>query len=307
VVPGPQPRHRRPLEEVGEQVQEALLLAVLAGAVVLTARWVGRHQERLLYLLADFLERPTVARLRARYHRQLGFLARRIQPGGAFGLSLTAALVALVGVGWVLGAIVQDVVAGDGITIHFDRPVLAWFVTHREPWLNTAMQVVTTLGSSAVLIPLALAVSAWCWRRHHTYRPFTLLAVSYGGSYLVSQSIKVLVGRPRPPASLVLGHYSSYAFPSGHATESAAVYGMLAVVLAAATPRWRRKVAAWTAAVLLVTLVGITRLYLAAHWLTDVLGGWCFGTLWFLLVLSASQAISGRQAARDSTVESQVR
>ena len=279
-----------------------LLLLVLVGAVVLTARWVDRHQVRLLYVVADFLERPAVARLRARYNRQFGFLARRFQPGGAFGLSLTASLVALVGVGWALGAVVQDVVAGDG-AIRFDGPVLHWFVDHREPWLNTTMQVVTTLGSSAVLIPLVLALGAWFWRRHHTLRPFTLLALAYGGSYVLSQSIKVLVGRPRPPAGLVLGHYSSYAFPSGHSTEAAAVYGMLAVVLAAATPRWPRKVACWTAAILIVTLVGITRLYLAAHWLTDVLGGWSFGTLWFLLVLAAAQAVTGWQAIRSSAVE----
>jgi undecaprenyl-diphosphatase len=175
-----------------------------------------------------------------------------------------------------------------------DQAVLDWFVDHREPWLNTAMQVVTTLGSSAFLIPLLLAVSAWYWRRHRTYRPFTLLALAYGGSYVVSQSIKVLVGRPRPPAGLVIGHYSGYAFPSGHATEAAAVYGMLAVVLAAATLDWRRKVAVWATATVTVTLVGITRLYLAAHWLTDVLGGWCFGTLWFLLVLAVAQVIGGR-------------
>ncbi|MCA1846985.1 MAG: DedA family protein, partial [Actinobacteria bacterium] len=100
-----------------------LLLAVVAAAVVLAARWVSRHQEGMLYALADLLERPAVARLRARYQRQIGFLARRFQPGGAFGLSLTASLVALVGVGWVLGAVVQDVVAGDG-AIRFDQPVL---------------------------------------------------------------------------------------------------------------------------------------------------------------------------------------
>ncbi|MCA1844961.1 MAG: phosphatase PAP2 family protein, partial [Actinobacteria bacterium] len=200
--------------------------------------------------------------------------------------------------------VVQDVVAGDG-AIRFDQPVLHWFVDHREPWLNTAMKVVTTVGSSAALIPLVLAVGVWFRRRYGTFRPFILLAVAYGGSDLVSQSIKVLVGRPRPPAALVLGHYSSYSFPSGHATEAAAVYGMLAALLAAATPRWRRKVAGWAAAVLIVTLVGITRLYLAAHWLTDVLGGWCFGTVWFLLVLAAARAITGRQAGRGSAVEPQ--
>ena len=180
---------------------------------------------------------------------------------------------------------------GEGV----DRTVLDWFVEHREPWLSTVMQVVTVLGSSVLLIPLVIAVGAWYWHRHSTSRPFTLLAVTYGGSHIVSQSIKALVGRPRPPAALIIGDYSGYAFPSGHATQAAAVYLMLAVVLATGMPPSRHKAWVWVAATSTVGVVGITRLYLAAHWLTDVLGGWAFGSLWCLVVLTASQAITGRR------------
>jgi undecaprenyl-diphosphatase len=167
-----------------------------------------------------------------------------------------------------------------------DRTVLDWLVEHRSPWLDTVMQAVTTLGGSAFLIPLVLAVGLWYWRRHGTARPLVLLAAAYGSSWFVSQSIKLLVGRARPPASVTLGQWSGYAFPSGHATEAAAVWGMLAVVLAAgAPPAYRTRIVG--AAVAVVAMVGITRLYLAAHWLTDVLAGWCFGSLCILAVLSA--------------------
>jgi membrane-associated phospholipid phosphatase len=181
-----------------------------------------------------------------------------------------------------------------------DRNVLDWFVEHREPWLTAIMQVSTVLGSSVLLIPLLVAVGAWYWRRHGTPQPFVLLAVTYCGAYLLSQTIKWLVGRPRPPAGVALGHFSTYtAFPSGHATQAAAVYLMLAVVLAAGTPRWRHKLSVWAGAVSIVTVVGITRMYLAAHWLTDVLAGWVLGSLWFLFVLAASQALTGREAPPD--------
>ena len=73
--------------------------------------------------------------------------------------------------------------------------------------------------------------------------------------------------------------------------------------MTSSTPRWRRKVSAGAGAVFLVTVVGITRLYLGAHWLTDVLGGWALGALWFLLVLAASQATTGRRAASDPAVD----
>jgi undecaprenyl-diphosphatase len=166
-----------------------------------------------------------------------------------------------------------------------DQTVLDWLVEHREPWLDTVTQVVTTLGGSAFLIPLVLAVGAWYRWRHHTVRPFALLTGAYVSSWFVSQSIKLLVGRARPPARLAIGHWSGYAFPSGHATEAAAVYGMLAVILAIRLPPGQRRKVVW-AAVAVVALVGITRLYLAAHWLTDVVAGWCFGGLCILAVLA---------------------
>ncbi len=177
-----------------------------------------------------------------------------------------------------------------------DQTVLDWFVEQREPWFNTVMQVVTVLGGSVLLIPLVVVVGAWYWRRHGSARPFTLLAVSYGGAYVVSQSLKVIIGRPRPPVGVAIGDYSSYAFPSGHATQAAAVWLMLAaVVLAAGVPSSRHRVWIWAAAVFTVAVVGVTRLYLGVHWLTDVLGGWAFGSLWFLLVLGTSKAIGGRR------------
>jgi len=176
-----------------------------------------------------------------------------------------------------------------------DRTVLDWFVAHREPWLSTVFEVVTVLGSSVFLIPLVVAVGAWCWQRHGTSRPFALLAASYLGAYVMSQSLKAIIGRPRPPVGVAIGHYAGYAFPSGHATQVAAVWLMLAAVVVAAVPSSRHKMWVWVAATSTVVVVGITRLYLAAHWLTDVLGGWAFGSLWFLAVLGAAKAISGRR------------
>jgi membrane protein DedA with SNARE-associated domain/membrane-associated phospholipid phosphatase len=279
-----------------------LLLAVLAAAVFLAARWADQHQERVRAFVVRQLDRPSVAMLRARYRRQIAFLARRLRPGGALGLSLTASLVALVGVGWALSIVVKDVVVGHG-SIRFDGPVLRWFARHREPWLTTVMRIVTDMGSSAFLIPLVLVVGAWYWRRLGKPRPMVLLGAAYGGSELLSQAIRALAGRARPPAGLAVGHFHGYSFPSGHTTNSTAVYGMLAVVLASSTPRWGRKVSVWAGAVSIGTAVGITRLYLGAHWLTDVLGGWALGTVWLLVVATVLQAIGGRRSAVNTAPE----
>jgi undecaprenyl-diphosphatase len=273
-----------------------LLLGALAAGLVVAARWAGRHQDRIRSFVAAQLDRAPLSRLRARYERQIRFLARRLDPGAALGLSLTASLAAVVAAGWALGVVVQDVIAGDG-SIRFDRPVLEWFARHREPWLTSVMRAVTDLGSSVFLVPLVVAVAAWFWKRRRSARPAVLLGAAFGGADLLSGAIRVLTGRARPPIGLAVAHFGGHSFPSGHTTNATAVYGMLALVLASATPLWRRRVSAFAGAVAIATAVGITRLYLGAHWLTDVLAGWALGTVWLLVVVAVDRAVAGRSVS----------
>jgi membrane-associated phospholipid phosphatase len=110
---------------------------------------------------------------------------------------------------------------------------------------------------------------------------------------VLSDTIKTLTHRARPPVTQAIGHWTGYAFPSGHTTRATATYGMLAALLAAATPSWGRKVAGWTAALLLAGLVGLSRLYLGASWLTDVLGGLALGAAWLFVLLTATRVVGG--------------
>jgi membrane protein DedA with SNARE-associated domain/membrane-associated phospholipid phosphatase len=275
-----------------------LLLVVLAvvGAVVLAARWIAHHPDRVHALADRQLEWPWIQRIRSRYQRQLAFLARRLQPQGAVGLTLTLTAVALVAAGWAFGALLQDVVAHDELAL-IDAPVQRFFVAHREAWLTPLMRGATNLGNAAVLIGLILVVGLVWWARARTWRPLGLLAGAYLGAWVLSDTVKDLTRRARPPAAQAIGHWTGYAFPSGHTSKAAAVYGMLAALLAAATPRWGRKVSVWTAAVLLAGLVGLSRLYLGAHWLTDVLGALTLGAAWLFVLLTATRTVDALRAA----------
>lgn len=110
--------------------------------------------------------------------------------------------------------------------------------------------------------------------------------------------IKLLTDRARPPAALATEHFGGLAFPSGHATQATAVFGMLAVVFASVASTWRTKVIVWAAAVLMALVVGVSRLYLGAHWLTDVLGGWALGATWLAVVLGAARAVTALRSPR---------
>jgi undecaprenyl-diphosphatase len=155
------------------------------------------------------------------------------------------------------------------------------------------MQAATNLGNAAVLAGLVLLAGLAWWARTRSWRQLGLLAAAYLGAWILSDTLKALTHRARPPAAQAIGHWTGYAFPSGHTTKATAVYGMLAALLAATTPRWNRKVAEWTGAVLVAGLVALPRLYLGASWLTDVLGGLALGAAWLFVLLTATRILSG--------------
>jgi membrane protein DedA with SNARE-associated domain/membrane-associated phospholipid phosphatase len=288
----------RQVEAVAKQASLLLVVVVvLVAATVLAARHVARHPERFRAAARRVADRPLVARLRARYHRQLTFLARRLRPGGALGLSLTLGLVAVGLTGWAFGAVLQDVLAHENLT-EVDQPLWRFLQRHREPWATGTLRLVVRLESPWLLGGVAVAGGVALWllhrRRPGPNRPslngsgwqalWLLLAAWLGGEALASM-VAALVGRPRPPLALLAAAGS--AFPSREATAGAALYGMLAALLGAATSRWTARVALWTAALLLLGAVGLGQTYLGSNWLSDVLGGGALGGLWLVVLLTA--------------------
>ena len=160
-------------------------------------------------------------------------------------------------------------------TTSFDGAVQAWFLAHQNPALATIFFWITRIGGIIGMRVLAIAGAVYLSLRGHRRVAAGVLVVPIAADLLFNVG-KRIYARPRP---LGLGGRvdSSYAFPSGHATVSAAVCCTLAYVL------WREGfVGRWTAlafAVLVPLLVGVSRLYLNVHWATDVLGGWSVGLL----------------------------
>jgi membrane-associated phospholipid phosphatase len=176
-------------------------------------------------------------------------------------------------------------VTGHDDTALADPHVTAWVVAHRTEWLTGSLRVLTWLGSLAFIIPAGLAIGLYFLIRRRDWRPLALLTAAVAGAVGLCHVVKVLVSRPRPPADIWIGHYTGASFPSGHATQSAAFYAMLAVVLGAGLSS-RRRVILWSAAALVVVIVGASRIYLGAHWLTDVLGGYALGVSWVAIVVA---------------------
>jgi len=131
---------------------------------------------------------------------------------------------------------------------------------------------------------LAAGVMLWITRR--STAPLVYLAASYLGAGVLFRIVKQLTHRARPPAHLAVAHYGGYAFPSGHATLSVAVWGAVALTIGA-NATWPRRTGLVAAAAVIAITIGVTRLYLGAHWLTDVLAGWALGAGWLAVTTLA--------------------
>ena len=195
-------------------------------------------------------------------------------------LAVSALLV--VGGAWLFFGVLEDVLSHDPLVL-VDVQVFHLAQALRGPTMDHLMVAITELGDAAVLLPLIVAALAWfVARRLWLSAAYWVGAV--GVAQLLAQVIKLALHRPRP-TPLYAGA-EAFSFPSGHAVMSAVVYGLLAwLLLRRASPYWQRMGGA--AAMALVLLIGLSRVYLGAHWMSDVLGGLGFGVAWVALVAMA--------------------
>ena len=146
-------------------------------------------------------------------------------------------------------------------------------------WLAHAASDFSALGSVTVLLTVVLAACGFLLLRRRWVEA-AMLAVAMGGGLAISLVLKAAFGRERPPDVYRAVEVLNQSFPSGHAMLSAVVYLTLGAMLARATSRRRIRVLCAGAGDLLALTVGVTRIYLGAHWTSDVLAGWCAGAAW---------------------------
>ena len=166
----------------------------------------------------------------------------------------------------------------------------------------SAVRDITALGSAAVLIVLTLLILGYLVMCRH-YRVAVLIAAATAGGQAVNYLLKESFDRARPNTLLHLVEVSSASFPSGHSMAGSIFYLTIGALLARTAQRRREKAYFLGAALLLTLGIGFSRIYLGVHYPTDVLAGWCAGTVWALTCWFVADWLGRRGKLRGETGE----
>ena len=268
-----------------------LLVTVIASVLAVRFMRVPENRARLAEGLERRLERSAPGRwvlaLARRSERYVRFVWGRLTPGN-LGLELTS-LVAVIAVGgFVFGAYV-GIVAGDPGPTPGDETSADIAEALRAAWLTSVAKIVTALGAWAAVTGVAVAAGAWlAWRR--AWAELAVLVLGLATLLVAVPEIKDEVARPRPAGSLV--GVEGQALPSGHAAYSAIYVWLAATIAIREAPSWVHRGALIAAGIAVAALVGLSRVYLGAHYMSDVSAGWGLGAAVFAIFGAVALVIS---------------
>lgn len=166
------------------------------------------------------------------------------------------------------------------ILYEFDT-TLTQFVQSFPDWIAPFMHTATFLGQPLLTIPLVMGIIAYGLSKKN--KRLVIAGVVAGATFTLNSLLKFLIQRDRPETADFLAVHS-FSFPSGHASSTVVIFGLVAIILWQLLPRMWAKVAVGSIT-LLTVLVGVSRVYLGAHYPSDVLAGWVVGSIGLFAIL----------------------
>jgi membrane-associated phospholipid phosphatase len=260
-----------------------ILWGVLYGLLPLLRRSVAMLTRRLARLTARS----------ARIGRWHGYATKRISP---YRVYLPIVLL-LIGAGfltaWMSDQFIDlaELVHAKSTTLQqTDAGVHDWAVSRRTAGATQFFVAMTTIGGPVGLAVIVLVVTIVLLIRKR-YRWVAYLLVTCGGGALLNLELKRYFARARPDVAEMLRLAHGYSFPSGHAMGSTVTFGALAYLAFRVSKTWRLKAACIAMAITLIAAIALSRVYLGAHWISDVGAGIAGGTVWVAATTVAYETI----------------
>ncbi|MBW4546668.1 MAG: phosphatase PAP2 family protein [Symplocastrum torsivum CPER-KK1] len=192
---------------------------------------------------------------------------------------------------WLFSAIADEILDKESFT--FDKEILLTLKELHTPVLDKVMLGFTFLGEPVILLIVCLVIGTWLLTRGQRSQA-TILIIAAAGAIALNNLLKVLFGRARPMLWERVVDVGQYSFPSGHAMISMVIFGIIGYLVSSKFPLWRIGIISLT--ILLVTGIGLSRLYLGVHWPTDIVAGYAAGLVWLITCIFSLQVWQERRA-----------
>jgi len=198
--------------------------------------------------------------------------------------------------GAVFHELAEAVMGQDAITV-LDVQVAHWFNAHAFEPLTSFMYAVSAVHSVAGMVVLFCLLAWYLWQKQAHY---WLLALAFAvpGGMVLNVALKFYFQRARPVFEDPLVTLATYSFPSGHTTAATCFYGLLVSYLVIARPVWSVRLGTVAACVAMVLLVAFSRVYLGAHYVSDVLAAMAESVAWLAVCITAISTLRRRREGK---------
>jgi membrane protein DedA with SNARE-associated domain/membrane-associated phospholipid phosphatase len=253
-----------------------LLLIIVLGSIW---SWIVRNEADLWRRWLVFLRRPRVANFLRRTNSLVESLCRKLTPPGYLTFHLVAGALFIIAFTWCFGAF-----SSYGTSHHYllalDHKILSWFEEHAtRPLINLATRV-AYFGSSTILT-IASLLTGLVLALRRSWDRVLLLTLAMGGGAVLCVFLRVSHW-PLPSLEDTFAILPSERFPSWHAMGSTLFCGFITAIVGASVKELRWRALTFLIAVVIVLLIALTRIYLGAHYLTDVVGAIAAGLAWLV-------------------------
>jgi undecaprenyl-diphosphatase len=198
--------------------------------------------------------------------------------------------IAAIGAGYLFVELAEAAGRTTSAVYRIDQASHTWFGHERRSAMTVLLNTATNIGGSVGLGAVVAVVAAILFARKERASAI-FVVVTVGAGALLNLGLKMIFARARPDLATAISVARGYSFPSGHAMGSFITFGALAYLVLRQTWPWGAKSGGLAIAMTMVVLVGLSRVYLGVHWVSDIAGGWSAGTVWLASAIAAFEIL----------------
>jgi membrane-associated phospholipid phosphatase len=210
------------------------------------------------------------------------------------GLQLFVGLMACVVALIIFGLLLSNVINAGGMVLFDQNLTLAVHVS-ANPATTQFFHLISMLGFEGLLVVVFVVGLYYLSKRRWSY--LITWAAGYAGAQVLNAILKLMIARPRPVFEDPLAVAANYSFPSGHAMMSLVMYGLLAFFMMVHIRNVVTPLLITVTVVVLVILIGYSRIYLGVHFFSDIVAGYAAGIIWLTICIMAMGLFKERQLA----------